>query len=331
MQWCYIGVTSTDPAFNLALEQYVFDELPRECNYFLLWQNDNAVIVGRHQNTLAEINEPYIREKGIRVVRRLSGGGAVYHDMGNLNFTYIQNAASGIQLDLGLFCRPVAAAISSLGANAVVNGRNDITIDGKKFSGNAQYVKDGRVMHHGTILFDSDLSVAGCALTPDPEKILAKGVKSVKSRMTTVREQLPRDITLAEFKTALLQKLFEGQPMTPYTLTAEDIAAIETLRDTRYATWEWNYGGSPPCDLVRKGRRDGCGSVECRFHIRDGVIHAAQFRGDFFSLADPKQLAERFVGHRPTEESYRAILREVSVSDYFMGLTNEEFLTILIE
>ena len=167
-QWTFIDVSSTDPDFNLALEQYVFDTLPRDRNYFMLWRNDNAVIVGRHQNTLAEVNEPYIKEHGIRVVRRLSGGGAVYHDLGNLNFTYIQDSASGIQLDLAMFCRPLAQAISALGAAAEVNGRNDITIDGKKFSGNAQYVKDGRVMHHGTIMFDSDLSRAGLALTPDP-------------------------------------------------------------------------------------------------------------------------------------------------------------------
>ena len=330
MQWCYIDVPSTDPAFNLALEQYVFDALPRNKNYFFLWQNDNAVIVGRHQNTMAEVNEEYIKEKRIRVVRRLSGGGAVYHDLGNLNFTYIQDAASGIQLDLGLFCRPLAQAICSLGAHAVVNGRNDITIDNRKFSGNAQYVKDGRVMHHGTILFDSDLNAASRALTPDPEKVISKGVKSVRSRMTTLREQLPGRITLEEFKTLLLQKLFADKPMSHYTFTVDDMAEIEALRRSRYNTWEWNWGGSPPCDLIRKGRVKGCGSVECRFHIQNGVITHADFRGDFFSATEPEILAERFVGLRPTEEDYRKALSGVNVSEYFLGLTNEAFLNILI-
>ena len=329
MQWTFIDVSSTDPQFNLALEQYVFDTMPRDRNYFLLWQNDNAVIVGRHQNTMAEINEAYVRENGIRVVRRLSGGGAVYHDMGNLNFTYIQDAASGIQLDLAMFCRPLAAAISALGANAEVNGRNDITIDGRKFSGNAQYVKEGRVMHHGTIMFNSDLSRAGLALTPDPEKIAAKGVKSVRSRMTTVSEHLSDDITLAEFKKLLLEKLFEGQPMERYTLTEQDIAAIEQLRRERYGTWDWNYGGSPPCDITRKKRVDGCGTVECRFHIRDGRISEAAFRGDFFSAKDPGLLAERFVGLRPTAEEYQRILEGVDVSEYFTGLSREALLDIL--
>lgn len=329
MQWTFIDVSSTDPEFNLALEQYVFDTFPRDRNYFLLWQNDNAVIVGRHQNTLAEINEPYIREHGIRVVRRLSGGGAVYHDMGNLNFTYIQDTESGIQLDLGMFCRPLAQAISALGANAEVNGRNDITIDGRKFSGNAQYVKEGRVMHHGTIMFDSDLSRAGLALTPDPEKIAAKGVKSVRSRMTTVSEHLSEGITLAEFKKLLLEKLFAGQPMEQYIFTKDDIAAIEELRRERYGTWDWNYGGSPACDLSYKKRVEGCGTVECRFHVKDGRISDCAFRGDFFSAKDPCLLAERFIGQRPVVEDYQKALEGINVSEFFTGLSNEALLEIL--
>ena len=176
MAMTFIEVKTTDPDFNLALEQYVFDQMPRNRGYFMLWQNDNAIIVGRHQNTLAEINEAFVREHGIRVVRRLSGGGAVYHDMGNLNFTYIVDASGGARLDLKLFCQPVADALGALGVQAEVNGRNDITIGGQKFSGNAQYVREGRVMHHGTILFDSDLSVVGQALKVDREKIAAKGV-----------------------------------------------------------------------------------------------------------------------------------------------------------
>lgn len=329
MQWTFIDVSSTDPSFNLALEQYVFDVLPRDRNYFILWQNDNAVIVGRHQNTMAEINEPYIREHGIRVVRRLSGGGAVYHDLGNLNFTYIQDSESGIQLDLAMFCRPLAQAIRALGANAEVNGRNDITIDGRKFSGNAQYVKEGRVMHHGTIMFDSDLSIAGLALTPDPEKVAAKGVKSVRSRMTTVKEHLDGDITLAQFKKLLLEKLFEDQPMEEYKLTEQDIAAIEKLQEERYGTWKWNYGGSPACDLTRKKRVEGCGTVECRFHVKEGRITQAAFRGDFFSAKDPALLAERFVGLRPVIEDYQKALEGIDVSEYFSGMSVEALLDIL--
>ncbi len=328
MQWQFLDVDSTDPSWNLALEQYVFDCLPRDKNYFLLWQNRNAVIVGRHQNTLAEINGPYIREKGIQVVRRLSGGGAVYHDLGNLNFTFIQNAENGIHLDLGLFCQPVAAAIRALGADAQVNGRNDITVDGKKFSGNSQYKKEGRVMHHGTLLFDSDMQAAQDALRPDPEKIKAKGVQSVRSHITNLKPYLP-GVTLEGFKKKLLEKLFEGRPMEQYSLTEADRAAIGKLQKERYGTWDWNYGFSPPCDLRYRKRIEGCGTVELQLQIKDGRIRNAALYGDFFSARDPGELAQRFVGLQPVPEAYRSLLETVDISQYIANLSKEAFLAIL--
>ena len=195
----YLNLFTTDPAFNLAVEEYVFDYLPKDRMYVMLWQNDNAIIIGKNQNTLAEINESYVREQGIRVVRRLSGGGAVYHDMGNLNFTVIADA-QGENLDFGRFCALVVKALQRVGVQAEINGRNDMTIDGKKFSGNAQYLRQGRVMHHGTILFDSNASVLANALQVDEAKIQAKGVKSVRSRVTNVRPCLPEDMTLPQFR-----------------------------------------------------------------------------------------------------------------------------------
>lgn len=329
MKMTFIDVSTTDPTFNLALEQYVFDQMPRDRGYFLLWQNDNAIIVGKHQNTLAEINEEFVRERGIRVVRRLSGGGAVYHDMGNLNFTYIVDAAQGMQLDLKLFCRPVADALRALGVDAQVNGRNDITIGGQKFSGNAQYVREGRVMHHGTIMFDSDLTVVGQALNVNREKIAAKGVKSVKSRVTSVRPHLPRDISLQEFKTKLLESMFQGQPMDRYALTQADIAAVEALRAQRYNTWEWNYGASPACSILRRRRVEGCGTVEAYIQTDKGRITALEFRGDFFSTVEPEALAQRFVGLRPMEEDYRAALEGVDAGMYFTGLNTAALLDLL--
>ncbi len=328
MQWQFIDVTSTDAGFNLALEQYVFDCLPRDRNYFILWQNRNAVIIGRHQNTHAEINEAYVQAHGIQVIRRLSGGGAVYHDMGNLNFTFIQDSETGIALDLGLFCQPVAAAIRALGADAQVNGRNDITVDGKKFSGNAQYVREGRVMHHGTLLFASDMQAAQDALRPDPDKVKAKGVQSVRSHITNLQPLLP-GVTLAQFKEKLLESLFAGRPMTPYTLTAEDLAAIERIRAERYATWDWNYGGSPPCNLRRKMRVEGCGTVEVMLHVQGGRIRDAAFYGDFFSARDPRELAQCFIGLRPVRADYEKCLENVDISQYFANLSKEAFLAIL--
>ncbi len=328
MQWQFLDISSTDPTWNLALEQYVFDRLPRDKNYFLLWQNKDAVIVGRHQNTLAEINEPYIKEKGIRVVRRLSGGGAVYHDLGNLNFTFIQNAENGIALDLGLFCRPVAAAIRALGADAQVNGRNDITVDGKKFSGNAQYMKEGRVMHHGTLLFASDMQAAQDALRPDPDKIKAKGVASVRSHITNLGDYLP-GVSLLSFKEKLLEHLFAGRPMEKLTLTEADLEAIEAIRRERYGTWQWNYGFSPPCNLLRKRRVEGCGTVEVRLQVTGGRVRDAAIFGDFFSPREPRELVSRLIGLRPVREDYEQALKDVDISQYIANLSKEAFLAIL--
>ena len=242
----YLNLKTTDPAFNLAVEEYVFDYLPRDRMYVMLWQNDNAIIIGKNQNTLAEINEAYVKQQGIRVVRRLSGGGAVYHDMGNLNFTVIADA-QGESLNFGRFCALVVKTLQRLGVKAQINGRNDMTIDGKKFSGNAQYLRQGRVMHHGTILFDSNASVLANALQVDEAKIQAKGVKSVRGRVTNVRPCLPVDMTLPQFRQVLLDTILEENPGEEYVLTEKDLEMVEKLKRERYDTWAWNYGQSPAC------------------------------------------------------------------------------------
>ena len=203
----YINLTTTDPAFNLAAEQYVFENLPKDRSYFMLWQNDNAVIIGKYQNTLAEINLPYVEQHNIRVVRRLSGGGAVFHDLGNLNYSFISDTGSSENLNLRLFCEPVVRALAELGVHAEINGRNDMTVDGKKFSGNAQYLRGGRVLHHGTILYNSDHSVIGEALHVDQSKIAAKGIPSVRSRVTNLLPYFPKGTTLSDFRAALLAHL----------------------------------------------------------------------------------------------------------------------------
>ncbi len=329
MPWRYIQVDTTDPAFNLALEEYVFESLSRDYNYFILWQNNKTVVVGRHQNTFSEVDEAFIRENDIFVVRRLSGGGAVYHDLGNLNFTFIQDAA-GKEPDLALFCHPVAQAIRTLGAEAEVNGRNDITVNGMKFSGNAQYVKYGRVMHHGTLLFDSQLEVAGKALRPDPEKIKAKGVASVRSRITNLKPLLPEGTTLQNFRDALLQALFENEQMEHYTLTDDDTAAITALKEERYGTWDWNWGASPACDMTISGRVEGCGRIELRFLVKKGHIAEATLYGDFFSVGDPQALARCFIGYPASPEGFLQAAEKADIS-CIVGLTKQALLEMLLK
>ena len=326
----YLNLTTTDPAWNLAVEEYVFDHLPRDRMYVMLWQNDHAIIIGKHQNTLAEINESYVKEQGIRIVRRLSGGGAVYHDMGNLNFTVIADA-EGEGLDFGRFCDIVIRALAKAGIRAERNGRNDMTIDGKKFSGNAQYIRQGRVMHHGTILFDSNMSVLADALQVDPSKIQAKGIKSVRSRVTNVRPYLPKDLTLEQFRTFLLESILEQFPGEKYELTETDIAAISDIKDRRYGTWEWNFGYSPACTIIKKQRIEGCGTVGAYIDMDKGCIKTISFRGDFFAAEDPTQLAEVLAGCPLEEDALLRWLQNYDVSRYFMGLDVKTFVQLLTD
>ncbi len=327
MKMRYVNLYTTDPAFNLAAEEYVFNCLPRDAMYVLLWQNDNAIIVGKHQNTLAQINEGYVREKGIRVVRRLSGGGAVYHDLGNLNYTVI---ADGEALDFGKFCGMVLSALEKVGISGELNGRNDMTVGGKKFSGNAQYTKEGRVMHHGTVLFDSDGSVLAKALQVDEEKIRAKGVKSVRSRVTNLRPMLAKDMTLEEFRRVLLQSILEAVPGEEYVFTPDDLAQIRILQK-RYEDWNWNYGKSPACDLLRKRRFEGCGTVEAYLSVDRGRIQQLQLRGDFFSPQDPEPLCRALEGWPLERSALERALGDISVSDHILGLENAQLLELLCE
>ena len=318
----YLDLYTTDPAWNLAAEQYVFDCLPRDQTYFMLWQNNNAVIIGKHQNAAAEIDQQFVRENGVRVVRRLSGGGAVYHDMGNLNFTFIADAGDMETINFRLFCQPVVAALAALGVQAEVNGR--------KFSGNSQYLKEGRVMHHGTIMFDSDLDLVAQDPHVDQEKIDAKGVASVRSRVTTVRQHMPHPVELEEFRRVLLDNILAQQLGEEYVLTEEDKSQISRLREQRYATWEWNYGQSRECEMTRQKRFPACGGVEAHLSTDRGVIRYIAFTGDFFSVVEPKVLAEKLVGVRLEEQSLRDALAQEDAGRYFSGPKNEELIELLL-
>lgn len=324
-QMVLIDARTLDPDHNLALEEYVFTSMPRDKEYLILWQNDNAVIIGRHQNTLAEIDESYVQQKGIRVVRRMSGGGAVYHDLGNLNFSFIVDAA-GSQVDLERFCLRIAVALGKLGLDARLDGRNDILAEGCKISGNAQYMKEGRVMHHGTLLFDSDLSVLSKALKPDPEKIKAKGVKSVRSRVANIRSLLKQDMTLQEFRDHLARYLLGGEGVR-YELTEQDLAAIEDIRRVRYGTWEWNYGASPSCDVQRSARIEGVGTVRAHMQLERGCIADVTFTGDFFSTKEPEGLAALLRG-KPLN---REVLADIDPAPYISGMTGADLCRLLLE
>jgi len=327
----YIESPGNDPHFNLALEQYVFDQLDKDSEYFMLWQNDNAIIVGKHQNTVGEINAAFVKEHDISVVRRLSGGGAVYHDMGNLNFTFIVNAREdGAGFDFASFCSPVAAALASLGVAAEINGRNDMTIGGKKFSGNSQYMKKGRVMHHGTIMYDCDLEVVSRALQVSGDKLESKGIQSVRSRVTNVKPHMPRPLPMEAFYKALREYMFQAYSLVPYRLTPEDLAAVKELQSDVYDRWSWNYGASPAYSIHKERRVEGCGKLEVFLDVeRQGIIRDVAFYGDYFSGRDADGLIGALRGCALEETALRLALENVEVGEYFHGMDNETFLAIL--
>ena len=324
-----INLTTTDPAFNLAAEQYVFENLPKDRNYFMLWQNDNAVIIGKYQNTLAEINQPYVEAHKIKVVRRLSGGGAVFHDLGNLNYTYITDAGELETLNMRVFCEPIVKALSEFGVTAEINGRNDMTIHGKKFSGNAQYIRHGRVMHHGTLLYNSDLSAVSKALQVDPEKIRAKGMESVRSRVTNIRRYLKEDVPLFAFREMLLAFIRRGTESEEYAFSEKDLREIERIKQERYDTWEWNYGKSPECSILKSARVEGCGIIEVYLETDHSLITDVSFRGDFFSTRDPEELVPNFIGKKPDADGFSQALEGIDVEKFFTGSTKEQMLSLL--
>lgn len=327
----YISSPSTDPAFNLALEQYIFDHMDRNQEYFMLWQNANTVVIGKNQNAFAEVNQKTADEKSITVVRRLSGGGAVYHDLGNLNFTFILDAKDTTDLDIRLFCRPIADLLHSLGISAKVNGRNDITIEGKKFSGNSQYLKQGRLMHHGTLMFNSDLSVVADVLNVSVDKFQSKAVKSVRSRITNIAPYLPKDFTLEEFKSLLLKHILKTDTVDPYLFSDEELQIIEQIKKERYDKWEWNYGYSPTYSVEKSRRFEGCGKIEVHMNTNNGIISDIQFFGDFFGVENTTKLAALLKGVKLEQHALMECLASSKIEQYFHGLKMEDFLSLLLQ
>ncbi|MGI6448815.1 MAG: lipoate--protein ligase [Desulfitobacteriia bacterium] len=324
----YIRNTSLDPHYNLALEEYVLKNLDRGESYLLLWQNEPSVIIGRFQNTLTEINSDYVKENSIHVVRRITGGGAVYHDLGNLNFSFIVPDKQKT-IDFRKFTEPVVKALTQMGIRAELSGRNDLTIDNKKFSGNAQYHYRDRTLHHGTILYSSRLEDVQKALQVKPQKIESKGLKSVRSRVTNIVDYLEQKLPLAEFRELLLHYLFEGEPIREYKLTEDDLSKVRELMENKYLTWEWNYGHSPSFNLTRSGHFPW-GGIEVGLNVTKGLIQDCKIYGDFFSNEDIDELAQSLQGVKYREEDLKAALDQVDLVKYLGLLTKDEFLKLLL-
>lgn len=313
----------TDAYFNLAAEEYLLRH--EDEDVFLLWRNDNTVVIGRNQNAWAEINVPYVTEHGISVVRRLSGGGAVFHDLGNVNFTFLTARTGGGQIDFSRFTAPIIRALASLGVRAEADGRNDILADGAKISGNAQCVfrrPDGteRLLHHGTLLYGADLSRLAAALVVRPEKLRAKGVASVRRRVTNLRDVpgFPPDLSVEEFIAHLAREASGASGTETGSLTEEEIAGIRALREEKYATWEWNYGASGEHETEYYARFP-FGSVSAAYTARHGVITEIRLFGDYFGTEPVSLLEKALVGAPLRREALVSAMGNAPVGDCIAG------------
>ncbi len=321
-----------DPSVNLAIEEYLLRNIEPDEDILLFYINEPSIIIGRHQNTIEEINQAYVAAHGIHVVRRLSGGGAVYHDLGNLNFSFItQNARENVH-NFRKFTEPVIRVLQEMGVPAELSGRNDILADGRKISGNAQYITTRRMFNHGTLLFNSDLSHVQDALNVKQSKIISKGIKSVRSRVANISEFLAAPMTVEEFRERVLSGIFMGAAVIgipQYHLTAEDWQEIHKLTEERYRSWEWNYGESPAFN-VQKVNRFPFGEIDARIDVQRGVIRSIKFFGDFFSQSEPAELEQRLVGTRYAQAGLQGALAGVNLADYFQDLSQEEFISFLV-
>ena len=323
----YIKNSCNNPYYNLAFEEYVFYNIAPDEEILVLWQNEPSVIVGKYQNTIEEINSDYIEKNSINVVRRNTGGGAVYHDLGNINYSLIV-PVDNLLFDFKTFTDPLVKTLQSLGINAEQLGRNDVTIDGQKFSGNAQFHANGRLLHHGTILFNSNLSNVSEALRVKPLKIESKSIKSVRSRITNILPHLKNPISIEEFKNAFLAEMRKAGTLTEYTLSDEDLAVIDSLAKEKYLSWDWNYGKSPACTLIKTSRFD-CGCVDFHLDIKAHKINELYIYGDFFCSHNLKDFTDMFKGVPYTRASVKEVLSKTDASLYFQNLSDEEIINAL--
>ncbi|WP_311406670.1 lipoate--protein ligase [Liquorilactobacillus uvarum] len=333
----YLAMPTFDIRTNLATEQYLMSKKDIELPLVLFYIQKPCVIIGRNQNTLEEIDQQYCKDKNIVVTRRLSGGGAMYDDLGNLSFSFIVNADKQRFGDFKTMVAPIVAALHKLGVSgAEVTGRNDIVVDGKKFSGNAMYTRSGRTFSHGTLMLDVDMDEVGKALSVPKDKIQSKGIKSVRSRVTNLRPYLAekyKRITTEEFRDFIIQSILGSVSMSEarkhaYDLTIEDQAEIEKLEQKYYRNWDWVYGRSPKFTLKRRRHFEN-GTIDARVLVENGRIDTIRFLGDYFGVKDVVHLEKLLAGQTFDAQKIAKVLAAIDINDYFQGINSGQIVRLL--
>ncbi len=324
----YIENNSTNPYYNLALEEYILTNFTDD-DYILFWQNNNTIVIGKFQNTIEEINVDEIKKHNISVVRRNTGGGAVYHDMGNLNFSFITDWKGEEEHSYHTFLQPVIDALKTLGINAENSGRNDLIVDNCKISGNAQTIHNKRVLHHGTILINSNLSLLSKVLTPNKAKIESKGIKSVKSRVGNLCGIVQQDISVESVIQAMKERISQFENIEKIELSEKDLHEIKKLEETKYKSHEWNYSLSPKFNY-KKTQYFQNGLVSVELFVAEGIIESCKIFGDFLAVCDIDEVEKSLVGILYKEEELSEIISKFDEKMFFGGIAHKDILSCLI-
>lgn len=319
----------TDPKLNLALEEFALRNFDSSTDYLLFYINEPSIIIGRNQNTLEEINQEYIAENNIHVVRRISGGGAVYHDLGNLNFSFITNHDGKSISNFKKFTAPVIQVLNTMGVAAELKGRNDILVEEKKISGTAQFSTGKRMISHGTLLFDTNMGEVSNALQVKMSKIQSKGHKSVRSRVANISEFLKTPLTMKDFKNQLLIGLYKAREhFEIYKLTEAEWKAVHKLKAEKYDLWDWNFGHSPKFNIQRN-KRFSIGEIDLRIFVEKGLISDFKIFGDFFGRSPVTDLEELLIGTAYDKNEISNKLQHIAIENYFGKLENSEFIDLV--
>ena len=322
----------TDARVNLALEEYVFRHKPADDDVLLFYVNAPSIIIGRNQNTIEEINPDIVASRGVQVVRRISGGGAVYHDLGNLNFSFITPKVTGRFNRYDEFTRPVTDVLRQIGVPAELGGRNDILAGGRKISGNAQFARPDRMFSHGTLLFDSNLDDVTAALRPKPGKVESKGVKSIRSRVANISEFLAEPITVDELRERIIEKIFgtrDRDRIPALEILDADWGAVDELVASKYGSWDWNFGQNPRSN-VERSQRFPAGEIDVRLDIQEGRIAAVRIFGDYMGREDVAEVERRLIGIAYDRPSVSSALHGVDVTAYFGDIARDEVIGVIV-